>query len=116
MVQQILEINSLNPDSTKIQVNSNAKGGFEVHIPKPNKENIQKIPDERMVADVRFSPEPVLQSDWGKFISIHKISDGKHIYMFTNSSDEIFVMEVILKGKTPGGKLESPKRKYERND
>ncbi|MCA1758444.1 MAG: hypothetical protein LC658_01625, partial [Bacteroidales bacterium] len=99
LVQQIFGINSLNPDSTKIQVNSNAKGGFTVHIPKPNKENILKILDERMNADVRFSPEPVLQSDWGKFNYIHKIKDGKHIYMFTNSSDEVIDTEVILKGK-----------------
>jgi len=99
LVQQIFGINPLNPDSTKIHVNSNAKGGFTVHIPNPNKENIQKILDERMGAFVRFSPEPVLQSDWGKFNYIHKIKDGKHIYMFTNSSDEVIDTEVILKGK-----------------
>jgi hypothetical protein len=41
----------------------------------------------------------VLSSDFGKFNYIHKIKNGKDIFMFTNSSDEKIETEVILKGK-----------------
>ncbi|CAN0592808.1 unnamed protein product, partial [Ectocarpus sp. 12 AP-2014] len=53
----------------------------------------------QIVSDVRFSPEPQLLTDMGKFSYIHKIKDGKHIYYFTNSSDEMIETEVILKGQ-----------------
>jgi len=98
LVNEIFGLNFLELDSTKIQTNSNKKGGFAVHIPNPNKTNIQKILDERMSGDVKFSPNPVLKTDWGKFNYIHKIKEGKHIYMFTNSSDEEIETEVLLRG------------------
>lgn len=99
MVNEIFGVHPLQTDSTKNQFNSNSKGGFAIHIPKPNKNNIQKVLDERMDADVTFLPNPELKTDWGKFNYIHKVKDGKHIYMFTNSSDEKISSEVLLKGK-----------------
>ena len=35
----------------------------------------------------------------GKFNYIHKIKDGKHIYFFSNSSDETVSTTVFLRGK-----------------
>jgi len=98
LVNTVFGLNPLEMDTVQIQTNSNANGGFAVHIPKPTINNIQKVLDERMDVDVRFSPNPVLKTDWGKFNYIHKIKDGKHIYMFTNSSDEDIETELILRG------------------
>lgn len=98
LVNAIFGLNPLETDSTKIQTNSNSKGGFAVHIPKPDKDNIQKILDERMAPDVQFSPNPVLKTDWGKFNYIHKIKEGRHIYLFINSSDEAIDTEVLIRG------------------
>ncbi|MDX1284277.1 MAG: glycosyl hydrolase, partial [Draconibacterium sp.] len=99
LVNEIFGLDPLNLDSTQIQTNSNENGGFAVHIPNPDKDNIKKILDERMHVDVTFSPNPVLKTDWGKFNYIHKVKEGKHIYMFTNSSDEVIDTEVVLRGK-----------------
>jgi len=49
-------------------------------------------------ADVVFTNNPVLKTDFGKFNYIHKIKDGKNIFFFTNSSDEKIHTEVILRG------------------
>jgi len=98
LVNEIFGLNPEETDSIKIQSNTNSNGGSAFHIPKPNKDNIQKVLDERMDTDVRFLPNPVLTTDWGKFNYIHKIKDGKHIYMFTNSSDELIETEVIFRG------------------
>jgi len=98
LVQDVFGLNPEETDSIKIQSNTNSNGGSAFHIPKPNKDNIQKVLDERMDTDVRFLPNPVLTTDWGKFNYIHKIKDGKHIYMFTNSSDELIETEVIFRG------------------
>lgn len=99
LVTDIFGVNPLLTGSAKTQTNSNTNGGFAVHIPVPAKDNIQKILEERMAADVRFSPNPVLETDFGKFNYIHKIKDGRHIYYFSNSSDEEIETEVILHGK-----------------
>jgi hypothetical protein len=99
LVNDIFGLNPLNSDSLKIQSNSNSKGGHAVFIPQPNHNNIQKVLDERMIADVKFNPNPVLAGDFGRFNYIHKIKDGKHIYFFTNSSNEKIETEVVLRGK-----------------
>jgi hypothetical protein len=52
-----------------------------------------------MYADVLFVPQPLLKSDFGKFNYIHKIKDGRHIYFFTNSSNETIRTDVLLRGK-----------------
>jgi hypothetical protein len=98
LIEDIFGQHPLKIDSTKIQSNSNPNGGFAVHIPNPTKDNIQNVLDERMDVDVRFAPNPVLKTDWGKVNYIHKVRNGMHIYMFTNSSDEDIKTEVILKG------------------
>jgi hypothetical protein len=99
LLNEIFGLNPLNSDSVKIQTHSNTNGGVAVYIPKPDKNSIQKVLDERMDADVRFSPNPVLSSDFGKFNYIHKIKDGRNIYFFANSSDEEIETEVLIRGK-----------------
>lgn len=99
LVKEIFGIDPLASEVEQIHSNTNANGGYAVFIPKPDKDNIQKVLDERANADIRFTPNPVLASDFGKFNYIHKIRDGRDIYMFTNSSDEIIETEVLLKGK-----------------
>lgn len=98
LVNEIFGLDPLHVDAALTHSNSNTNGGIAVHIPNPDKDNIQKVLDEQIKADVSFSPNPVLKSDWGKFNYIHKIQDGRHIYMFTNSSDELIETEVLLRG------------------
>lgn len=85
-------------DDSTILRHTNANGGLAVHLPNPTKETIQEVLDERMQVDVRFSPNPVLKTDWGKLNYIHKFRDGQHIYLFTNSSDEPIETDIILRG------------------
>lgn len=99
IVSEIFGVHPLQNDSTKIQSKANSAGGFAIYIPKPDKNNIQKLLDETIEPDVAFEPNPVLITDFGKFNYIHKIKDGKHIFMFTNSSDEKIETEVLLRGK-----------------
>ncbi|KJF41735.1 glycosyl hydrolase [Draconibacterium sediminis] len=99
LVGDIFEVNPLQVDTTQIISSRNQNGGLAVHIPIPGKENIQKVLGERMTADVSFSPNPDLKTDFGKFNYIHKIKDGKHIYFFTNSSDKEIDIDVVVRGK-----------------
>ncbi len=99
LIEEIFGIHPLKTDPEHPHTHSNANGGCAVHLPHPAPEAIQPILDEWMAADVSFHPNPVLQTDWGKFNSLHKIKDGRHIYLFTNSSDEDIDTEVILRGR-----------------
>jgi len=80
--------------------NKNQNGGVAVFMPKADasqlKANLDKYSPS---ADVYFSDNPVLKTDLGKFNYIHKIKDGKHMYMFANSSDEKITTKVLLRGK-----------------
>lgn len=99
LVQEIFDLNPLSPDPSKIQKNSNGQGGLSIFIPDPNQQNLTEALDLHLVPDIQFSPNPKLSSDFGKFNYLHKVKDGKHIFYFTNSSDEAIETEVILKGK-----------------
>jgi hypothetical protein len=98
LVAEIFGIDALVQDSTKIQSNSNEKGGKAVFIPSPEKENLQTALSH-ILPDVQFISNPKLASDFGKFSYIHKIKDGRNIYYFANSSDEKIETEVLLKSK-----------------
>ena len=82
----------------ELVINENAKGGKAIHIPSPNQENLSKVLEANIIADVQFSPNPKLATDMGKFNYIHKIKDGRQIYFFSNSSDETITTEITLKG------------------
>lgn len=98
LVQEIFGIDALNQNTSKIQKKWNNNGGVAIYIPKPNKTNIGEALDN-ISPDVRFISNQELVSDFGKFNYIHKIKAGRNIYYFTNSSDEVIVTEVLLRGK-----------------
>jgi hypothetical protein len=98
LIHQIFDLDPESLDSLEIQSHSNSRGGHSVFIPNPSKSNIQKALDEIIHADVRFNPDPVLNTDFGKFNYIHKIKDGRHIYFFANSSNEEIDTDVLLWG------------------
>lgn len=99
LIQEIFALNPLLQDTTQIQSSSNKNGGQAVFIPNPNQQNLSQVLDKHLPADVRFSPNPDLSTDFGKVNYIHKVKEDKNIYYFTNSSDETIETEVILKGK-----------------
>ena len=98
-IQEIFGLNSLVQDTSQILRHSNENGGQAVFIPRSDQEGLSRVLNELLVSDIQFSPNPNLSTDVGSFNYIHKIKDGKHIYYFTNSSDEVIETEVILKGK-----------------
>lgn len=97
LIKEIFGVNPLETDTVSILTNKNSKGGKAIFIPRPSKETLQAALSA-IPADVQFEPNPV-SDEFGKFSYIHKIKDGKHIYYFANSSDEVINTEVLLKGK-----------------
>jgi hypothetical protein len=97
MIKEIFGVNPLETDTVSILKSKNSKGGKAIFIPKPSKETLQAALSA-IPADVQFEPNPA-SVEIGKFSYIHKIRDGKHIYYFANSSDEVINTEVLLKGK-----------------
>ena len=99
LVQEVFGVNVLDQDTSLILKNSNSKGGVSTFIPKPDKFNLAKALDSKLVPDVEFIPAPQLDSDFGKFSYIHKINHGRDIYFFANSSDETIETDVLLRGE-----------------
>ena len=101
LVKEIFGIDPLEQGSLMNRVeSSNPEGGKAIFLPRPDSTELANILEQTSVApDIRFLKNPVLKTDLGKFNYIHKIRDGKHIYFFTNSSDEKIETEVLLRGK-----------------
>jgi len=101
LVQGIFGINPLEQEGLTSNVESgNNVGGKAIFIPHPSPDKLAEVLNQNSSApDVQFVKNPVLKTDFGKFNYIHKIKDGKHIYYFTNSSDEEIETEVIVRGK-----------------
>lgn len=97
LVQEIFGINSQSQDFSKIQKNSHKNGGLAIFIPKPDKSNIEIALGE-ILPDVQFFPNPELAIDFGKFSYIHKMKNGKDIFYFANSSDEVIDTDVLVRG------------------
>ncbi len=105
LVNEIFGINPLHQgDLNETVVSENAAGGKAVFIPQPDVAKLKAVLDKNSAAaDVVFAENPVLKTDMGKFNYIHKIKDDKHIYFFTNSSDEAISTDVLLRGKLKPG-------------
>ena len=101
LVSEIFGINPLQQTGlTETIEATNAAGGKAIFIPQPDEAKLKAVLDKNSDAvDVIFSNNPVLSTDMGKFNYIHKIKDGKHVYFFTNSSDETITTDVLLRGK-----------------
>lgn len=98
LIKAIFNVDANVPTTQDFMVNTNEKGGKAMHIAKPSKKLLAKALNMSGTQDVQFEPNPVLASDFGKFNYIHKIKDGRHIYFFSNSSDETIETKVTLKG------------------
>lgn len=101
LVKEIFGVNPLVQENLpEIVESGNASGGKAVFIPQANASKLEAALDKYSApADVIFTDNPVLKNDMGKFNYIHKVNDGKHIYLFTNSSDETIATKVLLRGK-----------------
>lgn len=101
LVKEMFGVDPIRQDALKGKVeNKNAQGGVTIFIPQANAETFEASLDKYSAsADVSFADNPVLKTDMGKFNYIHKVKDGKHIYLFTNSSDESIATDVLLCGK-----------------
>lgn len=83
----------------------NEKGGKAVFIPELTETALSEVLEKYLpTSDVAFSSDPVFSSDIGSLNYLHKIKNGKDIYFFSNSSDDVIDTEVWLRGNL---KLES---------
>lgn len=98
LITEMFGVDPKAPLTSEIKRNDNSYKGRAIHIPNPTDKNLSEAINANVVADVQFSPKPILATDMGKFNYIHKIKDGKDIYFFSNSSDETIETEVTLKG------------------
>ncbi|MDO8951648.1 MAG: hypothetical protein Q7U86_03425, partial [Draconibacterium sp.] len=86
--------------ATQAQLQTNDKGGKAIYLAKPTAELLSKTISELVPApDVIFPDTPKITSKLGYFSYLHKIHNGKDIYFFANSSDNIIDTEVLLRGK-----------------
>ncbi|WP_372772745.1 glycosyl hydrolase [Mangrovibacterium sp.] len=101
LIEDVFGINPLRQnDLNDNAVSENGSGGKAVFIPLPSSQKLAEVLEKYTPSsDVKFEDNPVLKSDFGKFNYIHKMKDGKHIYFFTNSSDEVVQTEVVVRGK-----------------
>jgi hypothetical protein len=105
LVKEMFSVDPLQQgDLTETVVSANAAGGKALFIPQPDALKLKAVLDEYCAAaDVIFTDNPVLKTDMGKLNYIHKIKDDKHIFFFTNSSDEAISTDVLLRGKLKPG-------------
>ncbi|MCF8362669.1 MAG: hypothetical protein K9G70_08620 [Prolixibacteraceae bacterium] len=98
LIQYIFGVNPLKQEKIEY-INTNSNNGRAVFIPNPTKEKLRSHLNEVEPADVMFSPNPKLSTDFGKFSYIHKKKIETDIFYFANSSDESIETDVLLKGK-----------------
>ena len=101
LINEVFGINPLKQNETSSVVeNGNKNGGKAVFIKNPTSEDLTSTIDIYYpTSDVQFVSNLKLKTNMGKFSYMHKIKDGKHIYYFANSSDEVIETEVLLRGK-----------------
>ena len=78
----------------------NSRGGAAYFLPKPTPEALQAALDEALpAADVSFENKPKVSSGGGVMSYLHKVKDGRDIYLFANSSDDPVDTTVKLRGR-----------------
>ncbi|MGF1636915.1 MAG: glycosyl hydrolase [Cyclobacteriaceae bacterium] len=86
--------------ATKQVLNTNNQSGMAIFISQVNYETLTKnLEIMAPLPDVFFPDLNELSSELGYFSYIHKVRDGKDIYYFGNSSDEVIATNVLIKGK-----------------
>lgn len=98
LVKEMFGMDANAPMDGNVQLNTNKLGGKAIHLVDANQANLSEALAMGVMPDVSFSPHPKLSSDFGKFNYIHKVKDGRQIYFFSNSSDEVIETEVTLTG------------------
>ncbi|KPM30499.1 Hypothetical protein I595_3320 [Croceitalea dokdonensis DOKDO 023] len=98
LIKQIFGVDANAPLDGNPHIHQNNTSGKAIHLADANEAELSKALAMGPTPDVAFSPNPALSSDFGKFNYIHKIKEGRHIYFFSNSSDEAIQTEVTLKG------------------
>ena len=100
LIQDIFGLNALAHDTNETLLNTNKKGGKALFVPKPTKEDLSAAFElSSPNADVLFSDNIEIKSELGLFSYMHKVKEGKDIYFFANSSDEIIETNVLVRGK-----------------
>jgi hypothetical protein len=101
LIKSLFNIDPRNPMPESVSaIVTNAKGGKLLFIPKPSSVIFSKTFDEMgVVADVNFENNPQPNSAKGMLSYIHKKKDGKDIYFFANSSDDVVNTYAEVRGK-----------------
>lgn len=82
------------------ELNVNKKGGKAIFIGKPDAKLLSQTFDKLNIsADVVFEGNPSPTSGGGMFSVLHKNRDGRDIYYFANSSDELVETSVSVRGR-----------------
>lgn len=85
--------------SNNPKLQSNSKGGKAIFVKNPTTTNLTKaIAAMEVNTDVIFENIKKGDSKLGVFSYIHKIKDGKDVYFFANSTDDVINTTVLLKG------------------
>jgi hypothetical protein len=117
LVKEIFGVDpTLQSGITETVKSNNSAGGKAIFIPKPDALKLETGLDKYSeAADVGFAINPILKTDMGKFNYIHKVKDDRHIYFFTNSSDETITTEVLLRGKLKPSKWDPHSGEIKKN-
>jgi hypothetical protein len=84
------------------QINSNPSGGKAYFASEPTSGTLQAILDDALpVADVAFDPNLRVDSGGGFLSYLHKQKEGRDLYFFANSSDDVVDTIVELRGDLP---------------
>lgn len=95
---------SIDPQNTMpaapTEITANAKGGKLIFIPKATAALLSEAMNKMgVIADVSFDGNPQPNSAKGMLSYIHKKKEGKDIYFFANSSDDIVNTVAEVRGK-----------------
>jgi hypothetical protein len=103
VVRIIKDIFGLDPttsgQSTAPFKHANAQGGRAVFVPTPTADCLRSVLDEQLpFPDVRFVTEPKLPEGPTHLSYIHKVTGGRDLYYFSNSTDAAIETDVQLRG------------------
>ena len=83
-----------------VSLQTNPKGGKAIFLKAINPEALANAINELQTdADMIFTENIKLKSELGVFSYVHKVKDGKDIFFFANSSDDVISTEILIRGK-----------------
>lgn len=89
------------PSASPFVKQANAAGGAVYFVSNVNGPGLQAALDDALpVADVSFAdPGPKIEPRKGMLSYLHKVRDGRSIYFFANTSEEMVDMDITIRGK-----------------